>query len=552
MYIQDYGSKATLSQPEYGVPKQFDYDKLYPDYLRKNCNGIKENYWVDSNGIVQGSVIKPPKVNELSGTSLTWENSLNAVSYNVYKDVNGKQVIFKENAVSPVDVETGGFYFVSAVDRYNFETPAVSSKYDPSKDVKNCTTKGTTPNNPDGDNDGGNDGLEVGDYLVIGEYKGNPIEWVVLEKNATGLYLFNVLTINDEFTERKLDDDLDEANWINSDLRQFLNNEFYNEAFNSYQKSIILEHTYKNYVGTEDLSEGGEERLEYEFNNFESVVESNVNDAWYNHTTDKITLPSVTDAYRTHILRYILNLDAKGYRYTNFVYTRDSYLDSLKYFLNKYHNNYDTSIVGHYINTNTEAFVRPAMYIKSDAVPTKGNGTLDNPYLFEQTYTGKPYKTLIKEYEDIVVTNDMFPEYMDDYSNRSINYIKTIKMEIPEELKGERLLLTLTLEKKAPAQFVILTRTSEQDKVENIKIFSDIYDYDMLQLVGTSSSQMNLFQNIEDNKYSYDENEEFGTFDFYYEYEIWFDELDLYVWREVDEPNEITIKNIKVEKLNYK
>lgn len=103
--------------------------------------------------------------------------------------------------------------------------------------------------------------LSVGDYIVIGSYEqdnnsadgAEPIEWKILDiQDGTALlvskYVLDVVPYNDA------DGD---ATWENCSLRNWMNNDFYNTAFSSYEKTGILASDLVNEDNSYYLTEGG-------------------------------------------------------------------------------------------------------------------------------------------------------------------------------------------------------------------------------------------------------------------------------------------------------
>lgn len=70
--------------------------------------------------------------------------------------------------------------------------------------------------------------------ITLGTWDGKPIEWVVLNEDE-----FSILVISRyEIFKRYFDNS--DNNWKSSDLRKYLNNDFYKSAFNEDEKKKIL------------------------------------------------------------------------------------------------------------------------------------------------------------------------------------------------------------------------------------------------------------------------------------------------------------------------
>ena len=77
--------------------------------------------------------------------------------------------------------------------------------------------------------------LDVGDEYTFGKYHGEEIEWEVISRNflveegkiQVQLYSIYVLDC------RPFDEDGDEVSWAECSLREWLNNDFFKEAFSA-------------------------------------------------------------------------------------------------------------------------------------------------------------------------------------------------------------------------------------------------------------------------------------------------------------------------------
>lgn len=116
----------------------------------------------------------------------------------------------------------------------------------------------------------------IGNTVTFGSYKGKPIEWVVLDKADSKVMLFAKYNF---MAERAYNNSQSNVSWEVSDLREWLNNEFLNEAFD---KSEILAIADTN------------------VNNFEET------DGYQNDTVDKVYILSTADVrkYRKVLDKY--------------------------------------------------------------------------------------------------------------------------------------------------------------------------------------------------------------------------------------------------------
>ena len=91
------------------------------------------------------------------------------------------------------------------------------------------------------------DGIFFGEYFqdsYLSNKEKKPIEWLVVEKNKNSAILMSKYILNHmPYDNRILKDSLDyfDSNWNDSLVKKWLNNEFYNEAFNEIEKNLILD-----------------------------------------------------------------------------------------------------------------------------------------------------------------------------------------------------------------------------------------------------------------------------------------------------------------------
>ena len=92
------------------------------------------------------------------------------------------------------------------------------------------------------------DCIYFGNYVQKEEGKKTPIKWRILSVNGNDAFLMSEYILD----EKKYDDDSNNIIWENSSLREWLNNEFYNEAFDETEKEAITETTDKIYLLSSD------------------------------------------------------------------------------------------------------------------------------------------------------------------------------------------------------------------------------------------------------------------------------------------------------------
>lgn len=76
--------------------------------------------------------------------------------------------------------------------------------------------------------------LNVGDEFKLGKFEGKDIKWVVLKKSADTMYV-----ISKDILCKKAWSKNNSNDWYKSDIRKWLNNEFYDVAFNTEEKNHI-------------------------------------------------------------------------------------------------------------------------------------------------------------------------------------------------------------------------------------------------------------------------------------------------------------------------
>ena len=146
---------------------------------------------------------------------------------------------------------------------------------------------------------------QVGDVIVFGTYEQDnknsngkeEIEWKVLDKDADGnLFVISVYALDC----RNYHSSATKVTWETSDIRQWLNNDFYNSAFDESQRSKIKTTALENRDNNDYNTDGG------------------------NNTEDKIFLLSIDEAktYMPSILERICNA-------TKYAESQGSQLESL-------------------------------------------------------------------------------------------------------------------------------------------------------------------------------------------------------------------------------
>ena len=206
--------------------------------------------------------------------------------------------------------------------------------------------------------------LEIGNVITFGIYDGEPLEWVILDEQD-GSYLIQARSTNeghsifhsfmDEWNDE--DDWASTVNWENSDLRTWLNGDFYEEAFTPAQRRII------------EASAPG----------------SDAEDTIYLLTLEE--LDSYYDEYNTEVgypLDDYGNILMDGYIYG---WAPDGSVIEL------YNNGFITSRIGQWDNW-VRCDVRPVMWVNLDELSSSiSNGNPDRP-------------VFVYDNSNVVATND--------------------------------------------------------------------------------------------------------------------------------------------------
>lgn len=93
-----------------------------------------------------------------------------------------------------------------------------------------------------GSNDKGFENVTNKEIVTVGKWNNEPIEWIVLKNDEKGKLLLSVKVLfNKRFNEKRR-----ESNWKTSDIRKYLNEVFWESAFDQSEKNKIV----NNYKGS--------------------------------------------------------------------------------------------------------------------------------------------------------------------------------------------------------------------------------------------------------------------------------------------------------------
>lgn len=297
-------------QPVLANPKPINFDKLYPEFLRKKPNP-KFNYWVDSYSIAWMSSIDAPDVELTSGT-LSWTGEAN--EYFVYQtDLNsGKsnskvKLISKTKNKSISNIDINYTYLVQGEDKNGLKTPMVGVDYitynNPSL-PSDLDLNGKNPNeevkNPE----------EIKDYFLIDKIK--------VKADAT----YEVIPISGWFTDETTTDYIVSGFSETSEMYIAKENKKTFEQVKLFTSpSEILYygiHNDKMYVRIENMSNGGiGEIYSVDINTLETSKISNTNIFAIGVIGDKLYAAIEEKANYLSIYEFNLNMDESSKRFVS-------------------------------------------------------------------------------------------------------------------------------------------------------------------------------------------------------------------------------------------
>ena len=163
-----------------------------------------------------------------------------------------RTVTIKNLSKTSVSIKVRAYVGTHYIDGYNDNYPSIYGEFSKAKTVKVTAQKKGYKSSYNFSKVKKGDTIKFGtyeqDYPVNGK---DPIEWVVLDKTKTGIvvmskYALDCLLYNTEKTD---------VTWETCTLRKWLNEKFYNVAFNKTEKAMIRKTTVHNndniYYGTE-------------------------------------------------------------------------------------------------------------------------------------------------------------------------------------------------------------------------------------------------------------------------------------------------------------
>lgn len=123
----------------------------------------------------------------------------------------------------------------------------------------------------------GSGSYSPGDIVTFGEYEqdnnrqngAEPIEWIVLDTDGDYLFLVSRYILD----RQRYNKDKESTTWENCDLREWLNDEFYNDAFSASEQDMILTTELYNEDNPQNGAKGGRDTEDKVFILSESEAE---------------------------------------------------------------------------------------------------------------------------------------------------------------------------------------------------------------------------------------------------------------------------------------
>jgi hypothetical protein len=234
------------------------------------------------------------------------------------------------------------------------------------------------------------DTINIGDYIVFGRYLGEPITWIVVDKNENGVCLFSkdILTIKpydaaESGNAGKGNSDIEKygsSEWYNSNIREWLNSSDKKVNYTTMppnEKAVL----YK------ELDYDKEKGFLYEFSEDEISL---INLIKHEEVFDKIYIPSGDELKDINETGFDLRAKPTKMAVKTFKTYKISSGDWYEYFSRRAIDN--TRILGKNICSefrfravvcNHYSGVRPMTYLQDTLVINNGEGTEDNPYTLD-------------------------------------------------------------------------------------------------------------------------------------------------------------------------
>ncbi len=229
--------------------------------------------------------------------------------------------------------------------------------------------------------------ISEGDYIVAGEYNGQPLMWRCVSVSEEGIFV-----ISDKVITKQAFSTTGNNNWGSSDARAYLNGEFLNSAL-AKESGYILSKNIKSIFTTDTNSS------QHIYDNGFATSVQNADVAYSVTTNDKIFLPSITE-----IQPLYSNLSAFG---SDFYMGKDDAGNYVDYFLrdalsfsgssqvrcvaSEMDIYYASSVYYDQLMRSASADcsdigIRPAFYISLSTPLINGDGSISDPYIIPGSY----------------------------------------------------------------------------------------------------------------------------------------------------------------------
>ena len=218
--------------------------------------------------------------------------------------------------------------------------------------------------------------LKTGQYIYLGSNNNEHLKWVVLNNDDNGFLLWCADVVEymefDNLDEVSKDNLYGSNNWMDSDVRKWLNQEFKNN-FNNKEASIINNVRLKNVLSYNNIENSTGGNKPFYWNSITSYVSQNYDtDAYYDYSSESIFL---LDAYQLQKYVYENNLN---YKRNERYWLRTPYYSSLSMV-----RIVDKDGFVYHKDANVKAGVIPAIYIDKNLSMVSGNGTFLSPFVVQ-------------------------------------------------------------------------------------------------------------------------------------------------------------------------
>lgn len=191
-------------------------------------------------------ILLPSLISDLDNRTFN-ENGFNPSAYSMHPNKRGAKDGYAKCVQAKID-ELEGYKVAESVELIPTPTPlpdqesSVASESEPSVDASATA-------------------LEVGSEITMGEYRGQPITWVVIDVKDDGALVLS----KDVLEAKAFDENRNEATWEISSLRAWLNDEFYDTSFSAEDKTRIQKTLVLNPDNPISGADGGNDTEDYVF-----------------------------------------------------------------------------------------------------------------------------------------------------------------------------------------------------------------------------------------------------------------------------------------------